>query len=107
LTLLQILPNLSESQKPHQTRSHPTAAAIFRIFSKPFKMAEEVGFEPTLPPNENVNVFLFIGKLTLFRPVKVHIFALPGDHDFGGALFKFSFSHGGIGDLSPCAKFQF
>ena len=45
-------------------------------------MAEEVGFEPTLIPNENVNDFRFIGKMTLFRPVKVQIPFFAVDYYF-------------------------
>jgi hypothetical protein len=70
-------------------------------------MAEEVGFEPTLLPNENVNDFRFIGKVTLFRPVKVHIAAPAVDHDFGNFLFELTFADGEICDLSACPEFEF
>jgi hypothetical protein len=55
-------------------------------------MAEEVGFEPTLLPNENVNDFRFIGKMTLFRPVKVQNPAFAADHDFSAHLAGTRFS---------------
>jgi hypothetical protein len=70
-------------------------------------MAEEVGFEPTLLRNKNVNDFRFIGKMTLFRPVKVHIAAPAVDHDFGGFLFKNSSAHGDVCELSACFAFKF
>ena len=70
-------------------------------------MAEEVGFEPTLLPNENVNRFRKIGKLTLFRPIKVHIPPLSLDHEFGDAHFQFALADGRICELSPCSEFEF
>ena len=69
MTLLANHPIYSESFRPLRTRSQSTAEAIFRIFPKPLKMAEEVGFEPTFLPTESVTGFQLIGKLTLFRSV--------------------------------------
>jgi hypothetical protein len=55
LTFLQIRKFLENLGKTRQTRSQSTSQAIVRIRKIEAKMAEEVGFEPTFAPNENVN----------------------------------------------------